>query len=320
LRQRLYERRAGRAWPFRDDKILAGWNGLTIAALARAGAALERPDFTTAAGQAARFLMEHLRGPGGRLLHRYRRGEAGIPAFAEDYAYLAWGLLELYEASLDSSWLAEAFRLTDELLAGFWDEVPGGAGGLFLSAGDAEPLIARPRSSGDGALPSAESVAVSVLLKLGRIGDRRDYEEKAERLLRLASEPLRRYPSGYAHLLSGLDFLLGPAHEVVIAGTPGDEGTERLAGTLRRAFLPNCVLLLKPSSPVQAAEISSLAPFVRGYHAGPQNQALAYVCRDYACRLPTSDPEEMLRLLEGGADEGEAAAAAFDKAPRIRHK
>jgi uncharacterized protein YyaL (SSP411 family) len=320
LRQRLYARRTGRARPFRDDKILAGWNGLTIAALARAGAALERPELTAAAGQAGRFILEHLRGPGGRLLHRYRRGEAGIPAFAEDYAYLAWGLLELYEASLDTSWLAEAFHLTDELLAGFWEGTPGGAGGLFLSAGDAEPLIARPRSSGDGALPAAESVAVSVLLKLGRIGDRRDYEEKAQQLLRLASEPLRRYPSGYAHLLSGLDFLLGPSYEVVIAGTPGDEGTERLARALRRAFLPNRVLLLKSSSPGQAAEISRLAPFVRSYQSGPQGQALAYVCRDYACRLPTADPAELLRLLDGGAREGEATAAAFDKTPPIRHK
>ncbi len=320
LRQRLYERRAGRARPFRDDKVLAGWNGLTIAALARAGAALERPDFTVAAGQAARFILERLRGPDGRLLHRYREGQAGIPAFAEDYACLAWGLLELYDASLDSSWLAESFRLTDGLLVGFWDDSPGGAGGLFLSAGDAEPLIARPRSSGDGALPGAESVALAVLLKLGRIGDRRDYEGKAEQLLRSISEPLRRYPSGYAHLLSGLEFLLGPSFEVVIAGLPGDAGTDRLAGALRRAFLPNRVLLCNPGPSGPQEEILSLAPFVRNCHPGPQGQALAYVCRDYACRMPTADPAELLRLLNGGAGEGSSSAAAFDKPPPIRHK
>jgi uncharacterized protein YyaL (SSP411 family) len=303
LRQRLHEHRAGRARPFRDDKILAGWNGLMIGALARAGGALERPDLTASAVQAARFVLERLRGADGRLLHRYREGQAGIPAFAEDYSYLAWGLLELYEASLESTWLAQAFRLTEELLAGFWDDSPDGAGGLFLSAGDSEPLIARQRSSGDGALPSAESMAVGVLLKLARIGDRRDYEEKAERLLRLASEPLRRYPSGYAHLLSGLEFLLGPSFEVVIAGTPGDEGMERLAGILHKAFLPNRVLLCNPGPSGPQEEILSLAPFVRSCHPGPQGQALAYVCRDYACSMPTADPEALLRLLNGGARE-----------------
>jgi uncharacterized protein YyaL (SSP411 family) len=309
LRQRLLERRSTRPRPFRDDKVLSGWNGLAIAALARAGGVLERPDYTAAAAQAARFILERLRGSDRRLLHRYRAGEAGTPAFAEDYAYLAWGLLELYEAAFDSAWLREAFRLTDELLAEFWDGSPGGSGGLFLSAGGAESLIVRPRPSGDGALPGADSVALANLLKLGRIGDRRDYEQKAEELLRLAADLVRRYPSAYAHLLSGLDFLLGPSYEVVIAGAPGAADTDRLAGALRRAFLPNKIVILKEAGGAGGGEASEgqpgsellrLAPFVRDYRAGPAGRALAYVCRGYACRLPTADPAEMLRLLAGG--------------------
>jgi uncharacterized protein YyaL (SSP411 family) len=315
LRQRLFELRSTRVRPFRDEKVLSGWNGLAIAALARAGGALERPDYTAAAEQAARFILERMRDREGRLLHRYRAGEAGIPAFAEDYAYLAWGLLELYETAFDSAWLEEAFRLTDELLDGFWDGSPDGSGGLFLSAEHAESLIVRPRSSGDGALPGVDSVALANLLKLGRIGDRRDYELKAEQLLRLSADLVRRYPSAYAHLLAGVDFLLGPSYEVVIAGDPGAEDTSRLAGSLRRAFQPNKVLLLRPDIGAASSggagrgeaehgepdgRLLRLAPFVRDYRAGPEGRALAYVCRGYACRLPTADPAEMLRLLEEG--------------------
>jgi hypothetical protein len=212
--------------------------------------------------------------------------------------------------------LEAAFRLTDALLAEFWDGSPDGSGGLFLSAGHAERLIVRPRPSGDGALPGAESVTLALLLKLGRIGDRREYERKAEKLLRLASDLVRRQPAGFTHLLSGLDFLLGPSYEAVIAGGPGAADTACLAGALRRAFLPNTVMLLRPDageagdSGPQAVgeaglgepdeELLRLAPFVRDYHAGPEGQALVYVCRNYSCRLPTADPAEMLRLLEGG--------------------
>ena len=315
LRRRLFERRLGRARPFRDEKILSGWNGLAVAALARAGGALGRPEYLDAAAQAARFVRDRMRDSDGRLLHRFHGGEAGIPAFAEDYAYLAWGLLELYEACFDAVWLEEAFRLTDALLAGFWDDSPASPGGLFLNAESSEALIVRPRSSGDGALPGVESAALLNLLKLARIGDRRDYEQKAEALLRLASESVSRRPSAFTHLLSGLDFWLGPACEVVIAGDPQAEDTRRLSCAVQRAFLPNHVVLLRPQigSPSEPegtggadAVLLRLAPFVRDHRAGAGGRAMAYVCRGQACAPPTADPEELLRLCRGSPPDGAA--------------
>jgi len=287
LRLRLLEARQGRPRPLRDDKLLTGWNGLMIAALARAGAVLAEPAWTEAARQAAEFLLQRQGDGAGRLLRGGRAGRSGGrgggPAFSEDYAYLAWGLIELYEAGFEPPYLREAYRLTDELLAGFWEAESGGGAALYLSPREAETVLVRPRADHDGALPSAGSVAVLNLLRLARIGQRRDYEDKALALLRSLAPLLERHPRAFGFLLWGVDFHLGPPCEVLIAGDPGREDTRALAAAARREFLPHRVLLQRPAQ------------------ADPSGRATAYVCRDYACRLPTSDPAVMLAQMRGEA-------------------
>ncbi len=291
-RRRLFERRGARAHPGRDDKVLAGWNGLMIAALSRAAGAFDRPDYVQAAARAARFVLEALRDAEGGLLRRWRDGQAAIPAFAEDYACLAWGLLELYEAGFQPWALEEAFRLTDRLLERHADP----QGGFFQSAEAEEPGAVRLQSSGDGALPSANSVALRVLLRLSRIGERSGYLEAAEALLRRHSAAVRRHPQGYAFLLTGLDFYLGPSAEVVLAGRSDAEDTAGLARALRRAFLPRAVSILRPTEQAEPP-IVRLAPFTRAFGAAPGGQAQAFVCRSYSCRLPVADAQAMLALL-----------------------
>jgi uncharacterized protein YyaL (SSP411 family) len=292
-RARLYERRAVRARPGRDDKVLAGWNGLMIAALSRAAGAFDRPDYALAAARAARFVLDTLRDAQGGLLHRWRDGEAAIPAFAEDYAFLAWGLLELYEAGFEPWALEAAFALTDRLLARHADP----RGGFFQTEDGREANGIRLQSSGDGALPSANSVALQVLVKLSRIGDLPEYRKAAEALLRRHSAMVRRHPQGFTFLLTGLDFFHGPSYEVVLAGRADGEDTAALARALHRSFHPRAVAVLRPTDQAEPA-ILRLAPFTRPYGASAEERALAYVCRNYSCRLPTGDPQAMLAMLE----------------------
>jgi uncharacterized protein YyaL (SSP411 family) len=291
-RARLFERRAARARPGRDDKVLAGWNGLMVAALSRAAGAFERTDYREAAARAARFVLGSLRDAQGRLLHRWRDGQAAIPAFAEDYACLSWGLLELYQAGFEAWALEEAFRLADLLLERHADP----RGGFFQSAESEEPAGIRLQSSGDGALPSANSVALSVLLRLSRIGERPGYWKAAEDLLRRHSAAVRSHPQGFTFLLGGLDFYLGPSAEVVLAGRSDGEDTAALARALRRSFLPRAVWVLRPTEQ-EEPDILRLAPFSRPYRAAAGGRAQAFVCRNYSCRLPVSDPQAMLDLV-----------------------
>jgi hypothetical protein len=291
-RARLLAHRAARARPGRDDKVLASWNGLMIAALSRAAGAFDRPDYAQAAARAARFVLGALRDPQGGLLHRWRDGQAAIPAFAEDYACLAWGMLELYQAGFEPWALEEAFALTDRLLAQHADP----QGGFFQSAEAGEPGGIRLQPTGDGALPSANSVALRVLLRLSRIGDRPAYWKAAEDLLRRHSAMVRRHPQGFTFLLAGLDFYLGPSSEVVLAGRAEGDDTAALARALHRTFLPRAVFLLRPTDQEDPA-ILRLAPFARDYREGPDGRARAFVCRNYSCRLPTGEAGEMLGLL-----------------------
>ena len=296
LRSKLLERRSGRIRPLKDDKILTSWNGLMIAALARSGAVLGEPSYIEAAEAAAAFVWERLRTPEGRLLHRYRSAEAGIPAYAEDYAYLIWGLIELYQGTFESAYLRQAAELMNLFIEDFWDEQ---GGGFFLTGDDAEQLLVRQRNDTDGALPSAGSVALFDLLKLGRMLQNPEYEEKAAALIRGTSRFVESSPLAFTFLLSALDFQFGPSFEVVIAGDPSASDTGEMIRELQRAFVPNKVVLFRPAG-VERPEIAELAPFTLAQKS-VDGRATAYVCRDYACQLPVTDSEEMLRLLQDGS-------------------
>ncbi|RMF63701.1 MAG: thioredoxin domain-containing protein, partial [Bacteroidetes bacterium] len=292
-RQKLLAHRSRRPRPLRDDKVLTDWNGLMIAALAQAARILNTPAYADAARRATRFLLDTLRTPEGRLLHRWQAGQAGIPAMADDYASLIWGLIELYETTYDPAFLATALDLNRDFLDHFWDEAEGG---FFLTADDAEPLLVRQKPLFDGALPSANAIAMLNLLRLARMTGRTDLEARAARVGELMGPYVRQMPSAFTGFLLALGFAAGPSYEVVVAGSPDAEDTRALLGALRQAYVPNMVVVLRP--PGDGADITRLAPFTAA-HTPVDGRAAAYVCHHFACRRPTTDPEEMLAALQG---------------------
>jgi uncharacterized protein YyaL (SSP411 family) len=295
IREKLMAGRETRIRPLRDDKILTSWNGLMIAALARAAAVLQEPAYLEAAESAARFLWKALRDDQGRLLHRYRAGRAGIAGFATDYAYLIWGLIELYEAGFDLTYLQRSSELMEIFLEDFWDEA--GSGGFFLTSGEAERLLVRQRNDTDGALPSAGSVALLDLFKLGRMLQNNEYGERALSLIRGNASLVHSSPLAFTFLLSALDFHIGPTFEVVIAGRPGAADAEAMKRAVHRAYLPGKVLLFRPAGE-KNPQVAEIAPFTL-HQDSVNGRATAYVCRDYACQLPVTAPAQMLELLRG---------------------
>jgi hypothetical protein len=293
-REKLFKVRNKRVHPFKDDKILTDWNGLMIAALARAGQVLNEPRYTAVAVRAADFIMLRLRDNNGRLVKRYRKGIAGLPAHLDDYAFVVWGFLELYEATLKAIYLQEAIRLNDQMIKHFWDQQ---SGGLFMTADDSERLLIRNKEIYDGAIPSGNSVAALNLLRLGHMTGREDYLKKAEGISRAFSESVNRYPAGHAHLMVALDYTLNPNYEVVIVGQPGAKDTRAMLLALRRPFLPGKVVLLRPADKKAAAEIIRMAPYTE-FMVSKDGRATAYVCTNFVCKLPTTDISQMLANLQ----------------------
>jgi len=289
--KRLCQHREHRVRPHRDDKILTDWNGLMIAAFARAAAVFDRPDYAAVAAQAADFIFTAMRGPDGRILHRYRDGEAAIPACVDDYAFLIWGLIDLYEATFDLRWLHDALALNQEFLDRFWDDK---SGGFFFTPSDGERLLVRKKESYDGATPSGNSVAALNLLRLGRITADVNLEQKFDEIGRAFAGAIRQFPSAYTQFLTALEFALGPSFEVVIAGDMSEDDTRILVRTLRRPFIPNKTVFLRQTA--RAAELAALAPYTAA-HEEIGGHATAYVCSQYKCDLPTTDPEAMLERL-----------------------
>jgi hypothetical protein len=288
----LHEIRRQRVHPGTDDKILTDWNGLMIAALARGAGVLNRPDYLVAAERAADFIMEALRDKSGRLLHRFRDGEAAIPAILDDYAFLIWGLLELYETSFDVRRLESALAMTRQMIRHFWDEAEGG---FFLTADDAETLILRKKDVFDGALPSGNSVAMLNLLRLSRMTGDPESEAMAVRTANVFSGEIESMPSGFTQFISATDFLLGPSYEIVVAGRIEDAETREMLDTLRRRFMPNKVVLLRPEEPVKPP-ITRIAEFTENL-AALEGKPTAYVCSNRTCREPATDIRRMLELL-----------------------
>lgn len=256
------------------------------------GRILGEAQYTQAAEQAADFILGNMRNAQGRLWHRYRDGEAAVPATVDDYAFLTWGLLELYESDFEVRYLETALKLTDDLLAHFWDEQNGG---FYFTPDDGEGLLARQKQIYDGAIPSGNSVAMLNLLQLGRITARTEFEEKAVAIAQAFAGQIQPHPSAHSQLMIGVDFGLGPSHEVVIVGDPRAADTQAMLAALRAKFVPNKVVLLRP--PEEAPEITSLAEFTQ-YQVQLNHQATAYVCLNYYCELPTNDVEKMLELLD----------------------
>ena len=291
-RRVLFEKRAARERPLLDDKILTDWNGLMIAALARSGLAFGDESLVKAAARAADFILERLRDGEGQLLHRYRDGDAAIPAGAADHACLSWGLVELYGATFDPRWLRAARELLDALLERFWD--PDRLGVFNVDAAQRDVPV-RQKELYDGATPSANATTWYVLLRLGRLTGDLELLDRAEALRRAVAGPVAGAPSAHTMSLVALDLALGPAQEVVVTGDPGESGTRRMLAALADRYAPRTAVLFKPAgSPADA--LAEIAPFTAPYDL-LDGKATAYVCADFACRRPTTDTAEMMQQL-----------------------
>ncbi len=287
-RARMYVERARRVRPETDDKLLTDWTALAISAFALAARALEEPRYEKAARDAAdRILHRCVRD--GELLHRERAGRADIPGFATDYAYLVEALLDLYEATFEPRYFAEAVRLEKVFADRFADP----RGGFFLTQAGHDGLILRPKESWDGATPSSNSVAAMNLLRLAAFTGDPDHTRRADELFAASATLCERTPTAFPRLLCALDFRSDPPREVVLAGTPGQEDFEGL----RRAAFASPRLNRVLAHAGGTAAIPELASLSEG-RAAPGGRAVAYVCENFACKAPMTDPAALRAALD----------------------
>jgi hypothetical protein len=292
-KRRLLAARSERPRPHRDDKILTSWNGLMISALAVASGALGEQRYLDAAERAARFILEKLYEPAtGSLLRRYRDGEAAIRGFLDDYAFLAAGLLDLYEASFDVEYLETAARLAERMIELFEDRA---AGGFFATAEGDPSLVLRLKDDYDGAEPSGNSVAALSLLRLAEMTGRAEFRQAAERTLEAFAARMESMPAALPQMLVAADFALSKPKQILIAGSRRDPRTVALAAEVRRRFLPNRVLLgIDERARALLAEKLPVVEQIREI----EGQPAAYVCENYTCRLPVTGVDELAKLLE----------------------
>ncbi|HEX8738074.1 MAG TPA: thioredoxin domain-containing protein [Pyrinomonadaceae bacterium] len=283
-RKKLFAEREKRIKPFRDEKILTAWNGLMMAAFAEASAILENTEYLEIARRNADFILENLQ-TGGYLLRTYKDGKAKLNAYLEDYANFADALLELYQVSGETKYLAEARRLADLMITEFWDE---DGGGFFFTANNHEELIVRNKDYYDNATPSGNSVAADVLLKLAKLAGDEKYERFAVTVLRLVASQIRRYPNGFGRALSALEFYLNPTREIVIIGEKGSE----LEREIWREYLPNKVVVLNETEGKDA----EIVPLLQERKM-IENQPTAYVCQNFTCQKPVTTVEELREQL-----------------------
>jgi hypothetical protein len=295
IRERLTAARASRPRPARDDKIITAWNGLMISAFARAGQVFDEPRYVDAARGAATFLEARVfDAQSGSLKRRFRAGTAEIDALLEDYAFLVQGLLDLYEASFEPKWLALAVRLQETQDRLFWDAADGA---YFSTRQDAAHLLARMKEDYDGAEPAANSVSAMNLVRLWQIMEKDDWRVRADATFRALSGRVARSGAAVPQLLAAMDFRRSTPKQIVIAGDRAGTDTHALLRLVHERFIPNKVLALVDEGPTQA-ELVRLVPFL-GEMSRRDGRATIYVCENYACRLPTSDPATAARLLDG---------------------
>jgi hypothetical protein len=290
-REKLFNVREKRIHPLKDDKILTDWNGLMIAALAKAAIVLDEPVYLDAAEKAAEFAL-HSISDGERLLKRYRNGVAALDAHLDDYAFMAWGLLELYEATFAIKYLSQALDLMNIMVEDFWDDKNGG---FFLGSDQSEKLIVRSKTAYDGAIPSGNSVAVMNMVKLTRITGNTNWAVLAEKTIRAFSEDVNRVPTGYTLMLTAFMFDTQNSKEIVIVGDSRDRNTKRFLHTIRAGYAPHKVLLFKDTAG-NDNKLEQLASWTSTQNS-INGKPTAYVCKNFACNQPTSDLQTALSFI-----------------------
>ena len=290
MKERLRELRDKRVHPARDDKVLTAWNAMALRALAQAASVLESDTYRQAAEASGAFLLEQLRRDG-RLLRTWRDGRAHLKAYLEDYALLILGLLALHEATFSHRWLRSAKELTDEMLSLFWSDQQQT---LFDTGADHEALVVRPRDITDNAVPSGSSAAAEALLLMGMATGDSEYTRRGALLLRSVRDFMAQHPTGFGHWLCALDLYLATSTEVAVVGDPKAPATKSLLQAVHGSYLPNRVLLARNPSD----DVLFDTPVLEGRTA-VDDRPTAYVCHQYVCELPTSDPEALKAQLAG---------------------
>jgi len=289
-RETLFQARARRIRPYKDDKILTAWNALMIAALAVGARLLGDEKYLAAAQKAVGFICEKLWEHEGGLLARYRDGEAAYPAYLDDHAFLVWALLEMYETTYEPQYLKKAVALNGAMLENFWDEQQGG---LYMTNKKAGELPARPKEIYDGALPSGNSVAALNLLRLAALTGDTIYEEKAGAIFAAFGGDVAEHPSAYCQLMQAYLYLQSPSREIIIVGKKGNGAAQEMIGVLREMFVPHSVSVYL--SPEQEG-LTEVVPFLADYRQ-IKAEAAAFICEDQACREPICDAEAFRAAL-----------------------
>jgi hypothetical protein len=291
-RRELFAARERRVRPERDEKVLTSWNGLMLAAFAEAGRALARKDYVEVARGNAAFLLEELRSEDGHLFHAWRDGEAKVRGYLDDYANLIDGLLALYQTTFEARWFTAAQELAERML----DHFRAPEGGFFDTSDAHEELITRPRSLQDNAVPSGNAMAALDLLRLSQLAVEPGYAEEAERSLGRVQQMLGRYPLGFAQWLSALEYALAETREIAIVGDPEAPDARELLDACMDGFRPHQVVAAgEPDGDGQSVPLLLDREQING-------QATAYVCLDFTCRRPVTDPEALLDQLQADTD------------------
>jgi hypothetical protein len=292
MRERLFMHREKRIHPLKDDKILTDWNGLMIAAFAVGGRVLDNALYTQAGERSLEFLLKTMlveQESGKRLLHRYRAGNAAIPAFLDDYAFCAWGAFELYQTTHKISHLETTLFFCDEMLRLFTNA---SKGGFYFSARDNETLIVRTQEGYDGAIPSGNSIAASILARVGKLTGRKQYLHAAERTIAHFAEHIARYPTGFAQMLIAHDFLVNPTQEIIVAGAASHPDTHAMLRTVAEAYLPHAVMVYN-HTPDEIKNVIEQAAYQTSSNGAPT----LYFCENFTCQSPVTDVAAARALL-----------------------
>jgi uncharacterized protein YyaL (SSP411 family) len=287
---KLFKEREKRVKPFRDEKILASWNGLMLSGLAEAIKVSPEPRYLEAAKKTVNFIFTQM-AQKDILLHTYKDGQAKLHGYLDDYAFLAVGLLDLYEVTQERLLLEQAVNLTDSMIREFWDDVEGA---FFYTGKSHEQLISRTKPAFDSSIPSGNSMATLLLLRLYHYIGKEDYLKRAEKVLRLHYDAMERQPFGFAHMLSALDFYLEKPKEILLVGKRDDPTQQDLLRKINSLYLPNKTLqLIEPEEPL--GKISPLLEGKTQFNGKPT----VYVCHNFICSQPIVEWEELKSLLEG---------------------
>ncbi|MDA1139700.1 MAG: thioredoxin domain-containing protein [Planctomycetota bacterium] len=292
-KQKLMEVRVKREWPFLDDKVLTAWNSLMIRSFVKGYQVLGEKRYLAAAERAMKFVMEKQR-KGDRLLVTYRKGESKLNAYLDDYAYTIDALIGLYEATFKLEYMDSAIALNEALLKHFWDEKEAG---FYFTSDDHEELITRSKKPYEGAIPSGNSVAVWNMLRLAFFTDNKGYREKAERTLKSFSEMMGYSPRGFTTMICAADFYLSTPKEIALVGKLNSEGVDELLSTVHDLYIPNKIIAFIDPDMENAKELQKRFPLLAEKSLS-DGKATAYVCQNYACKLPVTDAAALKKQLK----------------------